>query len=143
MVHDHISQIAFHATERVVVEGHLLAAVGAGDHQLNRVTIPRALGGVFVVVVGHNEAEIDVVGIIDDLHSRGLVIRTRPSAATVFLKEHILACSSGSRTLGHRELRIGEHRHTGPFAEIAVQNNGFRSEYYRVSFLTRLDIIGR
>ena len=104
---DGLTKISFHATEGVVVQSHLLAAVGAGDHQLDRVTIPRALGGVFVVVVGHDEAEIDVVGIIDDLHGRSLVIRTRPSAATVLLKEHILACSSSAGTLGHRELGIG------------------------------------
>ena len=142
VVHDGLSDIAFHAAEGVVVESHLLGAVGAGDHQLDRVTIPRALGGILVIVVGHDEAEIDVVGIIDDLNGRSLVIRTRPGAATVLLEEHKLTGTCGSRTLGHRELRIGEHRHTGPFAEIAVQNNGFRGEHYRVSFLTRLDIIG-
>ena len=104
---DGLTEISFHATEGVVVQSHLLAAVGASDHQLDRVTIPRALGGVFVVVVGHDEAEIDVVGIIDDLNGRSLVIRTRPGAATVLLKEHKLTRTCGSRTLGHRELRIG------------------------------------
>ena len=139
---DGLAQITFHATEGVVVQSHLLGAVGAGDHQLNGVTVPRALGGVFVVVVGHDEAEIDIVGIIDDLHSRGLVIRTRPSATTVFLKQHILARSSRSGTLGHRELGICQHRYTGPLAEVAVQNNRFRGEHHRVSLLTRLDIVG-
>ena len=144
LVHDDgLAQITFNATEGVVVQSHLLGAVGAGDHQLDRVTVPRALGGVLVVVVGHDKAEVDVVGIIDDLHGRGLVIRTGPGTATVLLKQHVLARSSGSGALGHRELRIGQHRHTSPLAEAAVQDDGFRGEHHRVSLLTRLDIIGR
>ena len=143
LVHDDgLAQITFHTTKGVVVQSHLLGAVSTGDHQLDGVAVPRALGGVFVVVVGHDEAEIDVVGIINNLHSRGLVIRTRPGAATVLFKQHVLARASRAGTLGHRELRIGQNRHTGPLAKITVQNNGFRGEHHRVSLLTRLDIVG-
>ena len=95
-----------------------------------------------MVVVGHDETEIDVVGIIDNLHGRGLVIRTRPGAATVFFEEHIFARASRAGTLGYREFRISQNWHTGPLSEIAIDNNGFRSKHHRVSLLTRLDIVG-
>ena len=136
---DGLAQIGFHATEGVVVESHLLAAVGASDHQLDRITVPRALGGVLVVVVGHDKAEVDVVGVENNLHSRGLVIRTRPSAATVLLEQHVLAIRTGA--LGHRELRVSQNRHTLPLVELTIESDSGLSAVDGVELLTRLDVV--
>ena len=136
---DGLAQIGFHATEGVVVKSHLLGAVGAGDHQLDRVTVPRALGRVLVVVVGHDKAEIDVVGVENNLHSRGLVIRTRPGAATVLLEQHVLAIRTGA--LGHRELRVSQNRHTLPLVELTIESNGGLSAVDGVELLARLDVV--
>ena len=143
MHHDHVAEVAFHATEGVVVEGHLLAAVGAGDHQLDGVAVPGALGGVLVVVVGDHEAEVDVLGIVHDLDGRGLVIRAGPGAPTIFLEQHVLARALGAGALGYGELRVGKDRHPRPFVEATIQHDGFRGEDDRIGVLARFDVVGR
>ena len=141
VVDDHVAGGAFDAAQRVVVERHLGAAVGIGDHQLDRVAVPRAVRRVLMVIVGDDETEVHVVGIVHDLHRGGLVVRTAPGAAGVLFEEHVFAL--GARALGHRELRIGEHGHAGPFAEVAVEHDGFGREHDGVLLLCGFDVVGR
>ena len=91
MHHDHIPSLIFNAAESVVVKSDLRIARIVGNHQLNRITIPGTVGSIFMIVVSDSEAEIDIVIIINDLHRRGLVIRSCPRSAGILFEENQLA----------------------------------------------------
>ena len=64
-MHDNdITRIAFNPAQSIVVESYLLVLVGIGNHQLNGITIPRAICSVFVVIICHDKPEINVVCIV-------------------------------------------------------------------------------
>jgi hypothetical protein len=93
----------FDTAEGVVVEGDLGGAIGAGDHELDGVAVPGAVRGVFMVVVGDDETEVDVVGVVDDLNRGGLVIRDRSRCRRRILRR-------GRRSRGQLVPEISEWR---------------------------------
>ena len=127
------SECSVGAAQGIIVKGDLSATITIGDHQLDRITVPSAIGRVFMVIIRHHEAEIDVFCIINNLNRGGLVIWTGPSAATIFFKENV--GSSGSLALRDREFWISENGHTRPLTQSTINNNGLCRERDRVVLL--------
>ena len=65
---DHITCFVFDPTQCIVVKSDLSVTGIIGNHQLNRVPVPCAVGSVFVVIIGDGKTEINVVIIVDDLN---------------------------------------------------------------------------
>ena len=79
--------------------------VGVGNHQLNGVAIPGTVGRVFVVVIGDDKTEVDIVGVIGNLNGRSLIVGSGPFATGVFFKE--LEFAVARTAFGDGETRVG------------------------------------
>ena len=128
VLYDHVANRTFHATERVVIQSDLLGTIATGDHQLDGITVPRAVCRVFVIVIGHDEAEIDVFGVVHDLHCGCLVIRAGPGTAGILLEQYVLTL--GTRSFGNGEFRVGQDGDASPFTKVTVENNGFGGKHH-------------
>src|SRR5206468_1787871 len=58
------SRRVFVAAKRVIVKCYLLGPGCIGDHKLDRIAIPGVAGDVFMVIVRHDESEVNVVSVI-------------------------------------------------------------------------------
>ena len=139
-----VAEGAFHAAERVVVQRDLRVASLVGDHELDRVTVPRAVRRVLVVFVRHHEPEVHVVVVVDDLHRRGLIVRSRPSSSVVLLEED--QCASrrnvGSGSFGSVKAGIGQQLRGTPFGKIAVDHDRGPRFDRRVILFSGFNVVG-
>ena len=85
-----VSRRVFVAAKRVIVQRYLLGPCCIGDHQLDRIAVPGVTGDVFMVIVRHNESEVHVIGVIDDLDGRGLIVRPGPGAPRVLFEQDVI-----------------------------------------------------
>ena len=68
-VHDNSgSERCLNAAEGIVVKSDLCRSIRAGNHQLDGIPVPRAVGRVLMVIVGYDEPEVNVLSIIDNLN---------------------------------------------------------------------------
>ena len=89
-MHDnHATERGLNAAEGVVVKSDLRGSIRAGNHQLDGIPIPRAVGCVLMVIIRHHESEIHVVDVIGHLHCRRLIIWSGPCATGVFFEQNI------------------------------------------------------
>ena len=86
MQDDDIAQGAFDTAKCVVVEPDLAVASCICDHQLDRVAVPCAVSGVFVVLVCNDKSEINVFIVVDNPHCRSVIVGPCPVAALPELK---------------------------------------------------------
>jgi hypothetical protein len=56
MIDDHAAQRAFDAAQRVIVKRHLGVTGRIGNHDLNRIAVPRGGVSVLMVVVSNDHA---------------------------------------------------------------------------------------
>ena len=141
LVHDnHSAQGPFNAAQSVIVQTHLGIPGVIGHHQLHRITIPRTVRRVFMVVVRHHKSEIHIIIVINDADIRGLVVRPRPRAAIVWLKVNV--GPGRTRPLGDSKTRVGQHIGSRPLRQIAIQHDGINSLFGRVELLSGFNIIG-
>ena len=78
MVDNDFAEFLVSPTQSIIIEGNLNILVGTRNHQLNRVTIPCTVRGIFVIFIRHHKTEVDIVIIITNLNCGGLVIRSCP-----------------------------------------------------------------
>ena len=133
------SKGSLNAAEGIVVKSDLCRSIRAGNHQLDGIPVPRAVGRVLMVIVGYDEPEIHVVHVIGDLHRRGLIVRSGPGATGVLFEKNVGA--SRARTFRDRKLGIREHGNPSPLCETAIQNDGLGCVSDRVGFLAWFDVI--
>ena len=106
---DHATERGLNAAEGVVVKCDLCGSIRTGNHQLDGIPVPRAVGRVLMVIVGYDETEIHVVHVIGDLHCRRLIIRPGPGATGVLFEQNVGA--TRARTFRDGKFGIREDRH--------------------------------
>ena len=58
---DDVSQRVLDTAKGVVVESNLCVLLVIGNHKLNGIAVPRAVGGIFMILVRHHDGKIDVL----------------------------------------------------------------------------------
>ena len=94
-----------------------------------------------MVIVGHDETEVNVVTVIGDLHRRGLIIRPGPRSTGVLFKQDVGPSPIRAGAFRGRKLGIRKDRNPAPFREIAIQDNRVRCADDRVKFFSWFNVV--
>src|SRR5688500_2911575 len=103
-----------------------------------------------MVIVSDDETEVNVFSIVNNLNRRSVIVRTGPNTAAIFFEQDVVpigpttAFSGRSAFLANndREFGIGEHRHAGPFREVAIDDDRVWGRDNGVVFFAWFDVVG-
>ena len=68
MIYNNAVGGAFDAAQGVVVTRYLCIPGCIGNHELNRIAVPGAIGGVLMVFIRYDKTEIYIIIVPDDLN---------------------------------------------------------------------------